>query len=178
MPISVDKMEDIEKTTAGRFEQIVGLIVRSFNYLSLGILVCLMFFTVADVVLRYVFDMPIAGSIEIYEVGFATIVLLGWSYTALVKGHISVTLLVSKLSTNKQCILDIFSNLFAVAVLSLITWQGFDRAIYIMGVGETTDIHHIPIYPFRFVVSLGAGLMCLVIITHIVESAKKITQRS
>ena len=54
------------------------------------VLVALMAYTVIDVLLRYVFNRPFRGSLEITEFAMALIVFLGIAYCGWLGGHVAV----------------------------------------------------------------------------------------
>ena len=148
-------------------------IVQSVNYLSEATLLFLMCYITADVLLRYVFNRPLRGSMDIGQFGLAVIVFLSLSYTALSKGHVSADIFVSRLSPKKQAIIDAVNSLLGIAIYSVIAWQGLDSALYIRRVGESGGVLNIPTYPFRLLVPFGAILLCLVLVTHITEFIKR-----
>src|ERR1700752_2847211 len=56
-------------------------------------IVALMVYTVADVVLRYIFNRPFSGSIEVTEFAMSAIVFLGIAWCGWVGGHVAVDIL-------------------------------------------------------------------------------------
>ena len=149
-------------------------IVRWCNYAGRGILLALMCFITVDVVMRYLFKSPIKGDVEIDEFGLVIVVFLGLSYTAVVKGHVSVDFFVSKIAPRKRAIIEVINNFVGTAVFALIAWEGAQSALQSMMWNEVTDALRLPVYPFRFFVTLGSVLLCLVLITHIVQGISQI----
>lgn len=160
------------------FERAIDKTVRVLNYIGMAILFALMCLVTVDVVLRYVFNRPIKGGIELNELGLAVIVFLGLSYTALLKGHVAVDLIVNRLSAKKQAVIDIINSFLGIVVYSLIAWQGLDKAIYSRMKGEVTDILRISQFPFKLFVTIGSILLCLVLITYISRAIGKLRERS
>ena len=58
-----------------------------------GVLLVLMGYTVLDVVLRYVFNAPFSGSLELTEFAMSMIVFLGIAYCGWTGGHVAVDIL-------------------------------------------------------------------------------------
>ena len=57
------------------------------------VLMALMVYTVVDVVLRYVFNRPFSGSLEVTEFAMSVIVFLGIAYCGWIGGHVAVDIL-------------------------------------------------------------------------------------
>ncbi|HYW75626.1 MAG TPA: TRAP transporter small permease subunit [Gammaproteobacteria bacterium] len=72
-----------------RLTRIVYAIVLSISAVALG---AMMLLIVADVSLRYLFNMPIYGSVELTRYMLAVVVFGGLSLVTLDRGHIEVTL--------------------------------------------------------------------------------------
>ena len=138
------------------------------------VLMLLLFLTSADVLLRYIFNSPITDSYEVSEFGMGIVVFLGISYTALVKGHVRITLLTSRLPPRMQAVLDIIVNSLGIIVWLLIAWQGWKACLHNWQIRETTFLLGIPTAPFKALVPVGSIIFCLVLLTHILEFAKEI----
>ena len=62
--------------------------------------------TVVDVFLRYLFNSPILGSYELTEFMMAILVFGSVAYTMVVKGHVTVDLVITRLPARAQAILE------------------------------------------------------------------------
>ena len=81
---------------AGPSEEPQGLFGRFLRLTALlggWVLMALMVYTVADVVLRYLFNRPFSGSLEVTEFAMSAIVFLGIAYCGWVGGHVAVDIL-------------------------------------------------------------------------------------
>lgn len=153
----------------GRFIDATGT---TFNYLACIAVVIMMLLTCIDVILR-LFGHPIPGTYEM--VGFlgAVVISFALAYTSLEKGHIAVEVLVSRLPTGLQFFINGVNSLIGVALFSLITWQSFTYAGDLMGSGEVSLTLQIPTYPFVYGISVGCGLLCLVLLTDAARSFRR-----
>ena len=70
-----------------------GGILRSMALAAGWVLMLLMGYTVLDVVLRYGFNRPFSGSLEITEFAMSVIVFLGIAYCGWLGGHVAVDIL-------------------------------------------------------------------------------------
>lgn len=140
-------------------EKIVKRIATAAGMTSTVLLIVMMMLTVADVFLRYVFDSPIKGSMELTEYIMVCVGTLGLAWCALQGAHIKVDLIVSKFSQRAQKYIDSFNYVLLTGVAWLITWQTFVRAGTVRRLGVDSAMLEIPRYPFVLVVSLSYFLL-------------------
>ena len=82
-----------------------------------------MLLTTADVVWRYFLNHSIVAAHDVTELMMVVVVFLGLAYTASVKGHIRVDLLISKLSERAQAILDSITTIFSIVIFAVMAWR-------------------------------------------------------
>ena len=141
------------------------------------ILTSMMALVFTDVFLRYVFNKPLSGSVEIVEVMMALCIALGMAYTGITKGHISVELLVSRFSPKTQAALDVFHFLIATTLFLFMCWKTAQQALVVGRRNVTTTVLEIPIYPFVWVLSICAGLLGLVFFLQFLEAISKVVKK-
>ena len=141
------------------------------------ILTLMMLLVFTDVFLRYVFNRPISGSVEIVELMMALSIALGMAYTGIVKGHISVELLVSRFSPKAQAALDVFHFLIATIMFLLMGWKTAQQALVASSRHVTTTVLEIPIYPFVWVLSVCAGLLGFVFFLQFLEAISQVVKK-
>ena len=144
----------LEKTTHP-----LSLIADSVGRVVLALMVLLV---TLDVVLRYFFNRPIKGSYELIEFMMVLVVFLGVAYTQVRKGHVSITLFTSKLSTGQLAVILSATYLLCLIIFSMITWRGIVQAEALRINGTSSDLLFIPNFPFMWVVVIGSILLCLV----------------
>ena len=159
------------------FDKGIGKLVNVTNAIGGVFLVLMMLFTAADVFLRYVLNMPVAGSIEIVELMMACTVSLALAYTAFRHGHISVDLLVMKVSEDKRLVMDCITTGLGLGIFILITIWSADYANNLRIDEHVSATWSIPIYPFVFVVALGSAIVCLVLISDLSKIMNQIWKR-
>lgn len=157
--------------------RIISSISQWIHSVGLGILVALMFLTFADVFLRYVFNRPIEGAYELTQYMMAFVVGLGIAYCAVLKGHISIELVVSRLPQRTQAIIDTITSFISMVLLGLITWQYVLHVPESLQSGRLSVILYIPIYPFVAVVLVGSAVLTLVLMAQFVENLSKAVKR-
>ena len=125
-------------------------------------LIPLSFLVVYDVILRYVFNMPTLWAWDVNVQIQAAIVVLGGGYALLHKGHVSVDILVSKLSTRKRALLDSIMYIFLVGGLAVLLWRVSISCQYALQIKEHWTSTWAPIvYPLKVLIVIGVGTLLL-----------------
>ena len=158
----------LSKTAYG-INKAIGAISGWINNIGKVILAAMMFLTFADVFLRYVFNRPITGSYELTEYMMVIVIGFGIAYCAVVKGHITIDIVVSRFPKRAQAIVDSTTCLIGLGLFYLITWQA---AVHLKGHfegGIASVVLLIPTFPFIAALTLGSAMFTLVLLTHFVE---------
>ncbi|MBA7630005.1 hypothetical protein ES703_37513 [subsurface metagenome] len=126
------------------------------------LLIPLSFLVLFDVILRYVLNMP---TIWVWDVGVqiqAAIVVLGGGYALLHKGHVSVDILISRLSTRKRALLDAIMYIFLVGGIAILLWRLSISAQYALSIKEHWTSTFAPVvYPLKVLIVIGVGALLL-----------------
>lgn len=148
--------------------QSVSILAKSSIQILISILLfSLMLITVIDVVGRYIFDMPLLGSVELTELILGAIIfcclpLISWD-----KEHINVDILENWLPLFFISIRNFVFNLFISIWLFYISIKIFDLANRAYEYEEVTTYLEIPTFFFIYVL----GVSCILTgITHLVLS--------
>lgn len=112
------------------------------SFVVLTLLVVLVVFTFANVVLRYIFDYSILGSVEFSILIFAWLIFLGSSMAISTKQHIKITLLEGMLSKKANEILSTFLSLIILCVSLYLAVSGFSLTFKVFG--ETLGATNLP----------------------------------
>jgi TRAP-type C4-dicarboxylate transport system permease small subunit len=138
------------------------------------LLIPMMLLTSAEVIGRAVWSRPIPGTMELSSYMLAIFILLGIAYTHQVRGHVRVTMLVSRLPRKWGIALDVITTLLSLFIIAVMTWQG-----WVVGIEERTvsDMLRVPQFPFRLLVSLGGLLLFLELLLDLWDNLKKFARR-
>ena len=150
-----------------RFANPLSRIADSAGRVILALMVLLI---TSDVVLRYFFNRPIRGSYELVQFMLALLVFLGLAYTQTKKGHVSITLVTSKLSPSQMSVAESATYLLCLIIFSLITWRCILQAEVLRTSGTSSDVLSIPNFPFMWVVVFGSALLCLIFLIDFIRS--------
>lgn len=147
-----------------------ALINSALRYICVGLLFFMMVLGTVDVIGRYLFNKPILGTLETFEILLPAMVLLGLGYTQEKRGHVTMELLVIQLSPRKRNVLDIITNCCALFISGLILWRGWILTTLYWRMGRTIPTIEIPMFLPQLLVPLGASVLSLVLMVQIIES--------
>jgi TRAP-type C4-dicarboxylate transport system permease small subunit len=142
---------------------IVGLI-------SLIAIVTMMMLTTADVILRYLFDSPILGSMEMTELLMVSIAGLSLAWCTLKSGHIRVDIITNMFSKKANKRINMINYILTAMICGFIVPALINRYIE----GEKLDVRsyvlRIPEGPFVLILTFGYFLTFLVLIVKSIKS--------
>jgi TRAP-type C4-dicarboxylate transport system permease small subunit len=153
--------------------KVVDPIVRWVNYAGVTILAMMMVLTVADVTLRYFFNKPILGSYELTEFMMTLLAAFTIGYAAILKAHVNVDLVYTRLPERVQGIISIFTNLVCVVFFGLMFWRNIYQSSVLRQAHAMSPALSIPEFPFIFILGIGFGIIALVFLLQLLESIVK-----
>ena len=142
----------------------------ALKYVCVGLLLFMMGLGTVDVIGRYLFNNPILGTLEVFEILLPAIVLLGLGYTQEKRGHVTMELLVTQLSPRTKTILEIATNGCALIISVLILWRGWILTILYWRMGRTIPTLDVPMFLPQLFVPLGALVLSLVLMVQMLEN--------
>lgn len=144
------------------------------SYVGMILLIPMMLLTSGEVVGRAIWSRPIPGSMELSSYMLAVFVLLGVAYTHQVRGHVRVSMLVSRLPEGLSLVLDVMTTLLSLFIIGIMAWQG-----WVVGMEEraVSDMLRVPQLPFRLLVSVAGIFLFLELLIDLVDTLKKFTRR-
>ncbi|MFC1910941.1 TRAP transporter large permease subunit [Chloroflexota bacterium] len=139
----------------------INLFVRWVGMAGMLIFIGMVIFTFVDVFMRYVFNQPLAASIEITAFMMVIVVFFGVALTQLSKAHVTMDLLTAKLPKKPQLVLEAFSTFISLVIIILVAKQTILNG---MTTVYMTPILRIPLNPFILIASFGIVLLILMLI--------------
>jgi TRAP-type C4-dicarboxylate transport system permease small subunit len=156
----------------------IHVINNALRYICMSLLFFMMVLGTCDVMGRYLFNKPILGTFEIFEILLPAIVLLGLGYTQGKNAHVRMEIFVSRLSFRKQTVLNLITNGCALFISVLILWRGWVLAIGYWRMGRTIPTIEVPMFLPQLLVPLGALILTLVLIVQMVQYIIQLSERS
>lgn len=166
-------MEDRLSKLGHFLERTVSPLTRMLHWIGQVIIVFMVLVTVIDVCLRYVFNKPITGSYELTEFMMAILVFASLGYTMMVKGHVSVDLVVTKFPERVRALMESLTCLLAFVLFAVAAWRNVLHAITAWKRHDVSAELFIPISPFVLFVALGIAVLSLVLLVQFVQSLAK-----
>jgi len=142
------------------------LVSRVLNSIAGGAVTVMMLLTVADVLLR-AGGRPIIGTFEIVALLLALVIGFGIPQVSLDKGHVSMEVLVEKLSRKGKNIMHTFTRLLCLGLFAFIGINLFNVGARFHASGEVSATIKIPFYPVAYGVAVCCLLECLVFVFDI-----------
>lgn len=152
-------LKDLLRTT----ERCVHASSRACTYLSIATLFLMTLFMATDVLGRYLFSKPIAGSIDFVTVMMVLLVAPSLGFVTSQDGHVRTDILYDRLSRRTRGLFDVFNAGLSLFLVALIAWQLGARAWSILKnpPGISTSYFQWPHLPFIGLTALGCTLMAL-----------------
>jgi len=159
-------------------QRVIQKLIRYVNYISCALILAMMLLIVIDVLLRYAFTRPIAGSVEIVELMLVVVVFLGIAFTGSQKGHVALDLVVNRLPERIRAFVYSTTCALSLVTFSLIVWQSIVQARWVQGKNIVTGVWGISQFPFYYIIAFGCILLCIVLLREFIEYPSNGTRRS
>lgn len=152
-----------------RFYKFVTTISRLFDRFAAVGLVLLMALVAGNVALRVILGSSILGTYDF--VGFLTSIIIGLSlaYCAVQDGHIAISIVMQRFSAKVQKVVDFIVGSVAFVLLVLVSWHIGKHAHTMYLRGEVSLTTMTPHYPFIYVIAAGIGVLCLVVLSKLLN---------
>ncbi len=148
-----------------KISKIVGKVI---NWISILALLTMIIVTVVDVFLRVVFSAPVTGSVEIVRM---MMVCMSPAFVSalFLERHVSVGLLVDRLSRRTQLAFDTFGYAMSAVLCALMSYQGFVDMSRKMAQNQIYTILKMPTWPFYMIFALSMAVLSLAIIVKLIS---------
>ena len=150
--------------------KIIKLVTKIFFSLATAGLAIVLFLTAGDVIGRYVFNKPILGANEITSYLMTVCLAGGLAYRASQQGHVTIELLVNRLSERAQAFFDVFAGLISLFIVFLVTWGTFSQMTFAIDVHEVSGVLSIPSFPFVGFFGVGFAFFTLILLAGLLKS--------
>ena len=152
----------------------ISFISRVMGYVSGFVLSAMMLITVVDIFMRYLFSQALTGTSEVVEYMMVCMVFFGLAWCALKGRHITVDLVVSRLSPKAQAIVDIITYVLGLCLCFVLSWHTFLESLLQHRAGFTSQFLKVPTYPFYVVIALGFAMLFLAILSLLVRKVAEL----
>ncbi|MEO8143964.1 MAG: TRAP transporter small permease [Betaproteobacteria bacterium] len=122
----------------------------------------MMLLTFADVVARYLLNVPIRGAFEVTELTLLVLIFAGLPLVSHADEHVTMDFIDGMLPPAGQRALVRIVHAVCAAIMFFLTWQIWIKAGKIAGYGDTTDVLRITVGPFVYFMDAMIALTGLV----------------
>ena len=141
------------------------------GYASACMVMIIMVFVSVDVLGRYFFNYPLPGTYEFSEVLLALIIFLAFPYVQYLKSNIAIKILSDRYPPGVSRVFNIFCLFLGTVTFGLLAIQGWALFFSSWRDFEISEgIIPFPIYPFKFFVPIGFGLLFLRLVIQLLEA--------
>lgn len=153
----------------------VGEIIHSANrivylFAIVVIMTSMMSLITLDVLLRYVFNRPLAWGQEVTGYMLMVIIFMSIGYCWIEKGHIRMELLYSRVKGRMRASLDVLSPLVGLFFWGALAYQGWLDVQSAITLNETGSETGLPVWPFRLVMAMGVTLFVVALAGSLLSS--------
>ena len=148
--------------------KVANPVSRAMSGVGAGVLVAMMFLSATDVLLRYFFNRPISGAMELIQYMMLIVVVSGFAYCTVEKSHIRVEVLIERCPPKMRTILYTATSLLSLGLFVLMTRQAILYAGLLLHSNLTSPVLLIPAYPFAILLALGIAVFCLALLAEFV----------
>lgn len=158
-----DKMNGLNKAISILSK--VGIFSRWTNVIGIAVLFLMVCVTFVDVILRYIFNSPIKGVLEITEVLMILAVFLAVAHTQNEKAHVTVDLVTGRLSPKARIVMELITALLGLGIFAVAIWRVFVQTLYFAAHNQMhSQYFNIPSTPFAAIIVLGCTLLWLLLL--------------
>jgi len=148
-------------STIDRLEKLNLTATKYINGVGVFFLFVMMMITVLDVTGRFLFNLPVTGSIEITGYLLLLTVFLGIPYASARGQHIRIDFISAKFTGRRALILESITLLVEIALFVLLVWQSISYSVLMHTMNRVTAVLRLAEAPFVLMVSFGSLMACI-----------------
>ncbi len=162
----------------GKFAKGVEKVSKVFSHGATIALVGMMMLGTVDVAGRYLFNRPITGTLEIFEILMPVLLLFSLADTQSSNEHLTAGVIdFFRLKPETRTKIQFGVQVLLFCLFLLVIWRGIGGAMFSLRSHRLINNIDLPLWIPQLVVPLGAIVMCLVLVVQIVETASKIRRK-
>jgi TRAP-type C4-dicarboxylate transport system permease small subunit len=158
---------------ASFLERVTGPISRGMSGFGAAVLAAMMLLAALDVLLRYAFNRPISGALELIQYMMLLTVVSGFALCTVEKSHIRVEALIDRFPSKVRAVLYCVTSFLSLALVLVITWQSIRYAGLLRASNLTSPVLFIPAFPFAMVLALAMAVFCLALLAEFAHFLSK-----
>ena len=153
-------------------DRLTALLTVCSAALSCAFIFLMAWLIVSNVLMRLIFNSPIAFVEEYSGFAFVFLVFMGLAWATRTESHIEVTLLYSKLPTKVQNSLAVITSILSLAVVSVYFWFAFKTFLHSWRVNELSVITNTPFWIPKLLMCIGIAFFGLEVLIRVLKTLK------
>jgi TRAP-type transport system small permease protein len=162
-------------TVINQFDEGLSKVTKWLQIIGLVFLALLMFLTASDVFLRYFFNRPILGSLELTQAWMVISISFSIGYTAMLKEHVLVDLFVLRLPPHGREIASTITTFIAFIFYALVAWRTVLQILISYNANAVSSALRLPDWVFIIFILIGFIILALVTLLHTLQNIGKLT---
>ena len=152
------------------FAKAVARINHWMASLAVVLIVFMMFSMTIDIFMRYLFNAPIAGVVELDRTLLVIVVFFSVGYCQLRKKHILAEFLLDRLSEKPKTLVIALETILALVIMVIFTYGCVTNAIEsTMDLEHEVGIVNFPIWPSKIAIAFGLIMLDLQYVFDIID---------
>lgn len=156
-----------------RFERMANWLSTASALVGGAAMVLMMVQVSLDVILKHLFNHPIPTTLEMVSSYYmVAVVYLPLGIVTRDHGHIEVELFTQHLRERSLALVKAFAGLIGIGYLVILVERSTNEAIHMTAIREAweTAIWNIQVWPSRWLVPIGCGLMLIYVTIHVIDN--------
>lgn len=173
-----------------RFEASIKGLVRYMYYIAGAAIVLMMVLSTTDVFLRFCVTLystfqwsfleslrPLPGTYDLVALFGSVAAAFAMAHTTVESGHVSVRLLVRKLTKKNQIRLKFFTDTLSGTLFGVLSWRCILYARDLKESGEVSMTLQLPFHPFVYLLAFASLAVTLVFLTSLLNDLQKVMNK-
>lgn len=154
------------------FDRVLRPFENIANFIAGIAIFALMVLGSAQILLRTVFNSPVAGYIDLVELSMASMAFLGAAYCQRLGAHIRMELLVGNLKGRSLWFAEIIGTLLAMFIIGVLIYHAAGHFLRAYQLGDSTIDAEYPVWPSKLLVPIAFSFWWLRLLIQLFGSIR------
>ena len=153
-----------------KIDKVMSRITNTLGYVSYAAIILIMLLVVVDVIMRKSLRSGILGSYELVERLLLLLVFAAFAFTQTERGHVHVTLFMSKLPKPVGMFIFGLLGLLSTAASVFCAYAMVEQGNFSLEKNTTTAVLLIPLYPFFYIAAVCMFIFTVTVLWDSIKS--------
>ena len=142
------------------------------NMLAALAIFALMILGSAQIILRTIFNSPLAGYIDLVELSMASMAFLGAAYCQRLGAHIRMEILIGSFRGRALWAMESFGLAVALFIIAVLIWHGWGHFLRSYTLGDSTIDAEYPVWPSKLLVPIAFAVWWIRLVIQFLGSLR------